>query len=103
MGMLEYIVTTFVERVPWERWIFKEPDPTEHLQRLLERQAATQVANPGPRLLSQITATTAQELIEESTIVGVTDQQTLEYQLSRLRTELRQLEIHLSEGCRIGL
>ncbi len=95
MGMLEYLITVFVERAPWERWLFQEPDPTLHLQKLLEKQAATQVANPKPLLLTQDTAvSTAQEIQEANS---------LEYQYDLLLDDLQHLETeHLPTQGRIG-
>ena len=48
---------------------------------------------------SKPTETAPQEIPEASS--GASNETTLKYQLDKLRTGLRQLEIHLSEGCRI--
>lgn len=95
MGMLEYLITVFVERTPWERWLFPEPAPTLHLQKLLERQQAAQATNPEPLLLTQGTAiSTAPEFQEANS---------LEYQYDLLLDDLQHLETeHLPAQGRIG-
>jgi hypothetical protein len=93
MGFLDDLITN----VPWEKFILQPPDKTKALEELARvlRKSTASVPSNEPQEIPEPLSTSAEQA------TGVSDQQTLFYQLDKLLSELRQLEIHLSEGCSI--
>ena len=102
-------VTNIIARVPFERALFSPRDNTKALEEFITNMKQTKSPKEGAsggKSTSTIQETEIAPEIEPlrrtaSATPRVSDKDTLLYQLSHLVAVLSQLEIHLSEGCKI--
>ncbi|TET43297.1 MAG: hypothetical protein E3J60_00625 [Dehalococcoidia bacterium] len=102
MNWLDFIINT-VARIPFERALFSPRDNTKALEEFIDKQTTSSVGKATSTAIQE--PPKAPEIAPQSRTAGisqrVSDKDTLLYQLNHLVAALSQLEIHLSEGCKI--
>ena len=97
------LITNIISRVPIERALFSPRDNTKSLEEFIAKQPKSSEGKSPSTTIQEPSKT--REIEPQSHTAGptqsVSDKDTLLYQLNHLLVPLRQLELHLSEGCKI--
>ena len=97
------LITNIIARVPIERALFSPRDNTKALEEFIDKQNKSSEGKSASTTIQETEQ--APEIEPQSRTASATprvsDKDTLLYQLNHLLEPLRQLELHLSEGCKI--